>query len=43
VRQIEAKAVEKLRQPGADIDLTSHLDVDLAERWQVTEELVVPV
>ena len=43
VRQIEAKAVEKLRQPGADVDLTSHLDVDLAERWQVTEELVVPV
>jgi RNA polymerase primary sigma factor len=43
VRQIEAKAVEKLRQPGAEIDLTCHLDVDLAERWQVTEELVVPV
>jgi RNA polymerase primary sigma factor len=38
VRQIEAKAVEKLRQPGSPIDLTSHLDTDLAERWQVAEE-----
>jgi RNA polymerase primary sigma factor len=38
VRQIEAKAVEKLRQPGAPIDLTSHLDTDLAERWQMAEE-----
>ena len=43
VRQIEAKAVEKLRQPGVEIDLTSHLDIDLAERWQVAEQVGVTV
>jgi RNA polymerase primary sigma factor len=34
VRQIEAKAVEKLRQPDAEVDLTPHLDTDLRERWE---------
>ena len=34
VRQIEAKAVEKLRQPGADIDLASFVDDSIVERWR---------
>jgi RNA polymerase primary sigma factor len=34
VRQIEAKAVEKLRQPGVDVDLASFVDDSLVERWR---------
>jgi RNA polymerase primary sigma factor len=34
VRQIEAKAVEKLRQPGADVDLASFVDDSIVERWR---------
>jgi RNA polymerase primary sigma factor len=34
VRQIEAKAVEKLRQPGAEVDLTGFVDSALADRWR---------
>jgi RNA polymerase primary sigma factor len=44
VRQIEAKAVEKLRQPGSDVDLTGFVDESLVERWRggrETEELAV--
>jgi RNA polymerase primary sigma factor len=36
VRQIEAKAVEKLRQPGVDVDLASFVDDSLVERWRGT-------
>jgi RNA polymerase primary sigma factor len=36
VRQIEAKAVEKLRQPGIDVDLASFVDDSLVERWRGT-------
>jgi len=34
VRQIEAKAVEKLRQPGQDVDLASFVSDALVERWR---------
>jgi len=34
VRQIEAKAVEKLRRPGADVDLASFVPDSLVERWR---------
>jgi len=34
VRQIEAKAVEKLRQPGRDIDLAGFVDDATVERWR---------
>jgi RNA polymerase primary sigma factor len=34
VRQIEAKAVEKLRQPTGDVDLASFVPEGLAERWR---------
>ncbi len=34
VRQIEAKAVEKLRQPGCDVDLASFVPESIAERWR---------
>ena len=44
VRQIEAKAVEKLRQPGSDFDLAGFVDDATVERWRGTadeaEELV---
>jgi RNA polymerase primary sigma factor len=36
VRQIEAKAVEKLRQPGADVDLAGFVSDALVERWRPT-------
>jgi RNA polymerase primary sigma factor len=34
VRQIEAKAVEKLRQPTSDVDLASFVPEGIAERWR---------
>jgi hypothetical protein len=34
VRQIEAKAVEKLRQPGGDVDLAGFVSDSLVERWR---------
>ncbi|MEX0669156.1 MAG: sigma-70 family RNA polymerase sigma factor [Pirellulales bacterium] len=34
VRQIEAKAVEKLRQPGGDVDLAGFIDDATIERWR---------
>jgi RNA polymerase primary sigma factor len=34
VRQIEAKAVEKLRQPGGEVDLASFVSESLVERWR---------
>jgi RNA polymerase primary sigma factor len=34
VRQIEAKAVEKLRQPGGDVDLAGFVDDATVERWR---------
>jgi RNA polymerase primary sigma factor len=34
VRQIEAKAVEKLREPGSDVDLASFVDDSIVERWR---------
>ena len=34
VRQIEAKAVEKLRRPGSDVDLAGFVDESLLERWR---------
>ena len=34
VRQIEAKAVEKLRQPGREVDLAGFVDESLVERWR---------
>ncbi|MFM8735268.1 MAG: RNA polymerase sigma factor RpoD/SigA, partial [Pirellulales bacterium] len=34
VRQIEAKAVEKLRQPGSDVDLAGFVDDATVERWR---------
>jgi RNA polymerase primary sigma factor len=36
VRQIEAKAVEKLRQPGLDVDLSGFVDDALVERSRAT-------
>ena len=36
VRQIEAKAVEKLRQPGLDVDLSGFVDDSLVERARAT-------
>ena len=38
VRQIEAKAVEKLRQPGSDFDLAGFIDDASIERWRGTGE-----
>jgi RNA polymerase primary sigma factor len=40
VRQIEAKAVEKLRQPGADVDLASFVSESLVEKWRRPAEAV---
>jgi RNA polymerase primary sigma factor len=37
VRQIEAKAVEKLRQPTGDVDLASFVPEGIAERWRASE------
>ena len=34
VRQIEAKAVEKLRQPGMDVDLGSFVEDAIVARWR---------
>ena len=34
VRQIEAKAVEKLRQPGTDVDLADFVDESIVDRWR---------
>jgi RNA polymerase primary sigma factor len=34
VRQIEAKAVEKLRQPTGDVDLASFVPEGIVERWR---------
>ncbi len=34
VRQIEAKAVEKLRQPGRDVDLANFVSDSLVEKWR---------
>lgn len=34
VRQIEAKAVEKLRQPSGHVDLASFVPEGIAERWR---------
>jgi RNA polymerase primary sigma factor len=34
VRQIEAKAVEKLRQPGVDVDLASFVSESIVEKWR---------
>jgi RNA polymerase primary sigma factor len=34
VRQIEAKAVEKLRQPGRDVDLASFMSDSVVEKWR---------
>ena len=36
VRQIEAKAVEKLRQPGVDVDLSGFVDEAIVERARAT-------
>ena len=36
VRQIEAKAVEKLRQPGHEVDLSGFVDDSLVERARAT-------
>jgi len=38
VRQIEAKAVEKLRQPGLDVDLASFVPDSLVERWRTSSQ-----
>jgi RNA polymerase primary sigma factor len=38
VRQIEAKAVEKLRQPGSNFDLAGFIDDASIERWRGTGE-----
>jgi RNA polymerase primary sigma factor len=38
VRQIEAKAVEKLRQPGTDVDLANFVSESLVERWRRPSE-----
>ncbi|MFM7184783.1 MAG: RNA polymerase sigma factor RpoD/SigA [Planctomycetota bacterium] len=38
VRQIEAKAVEKLRQPGSDFDLAGFVDDATVERWRGVDE-----
>jgi RNA polymerase primary sigma factor len=38
VRQIEAKAVEKLRQPGSDFDLAGFVDDATVERWRGTAD-----
>ena len=40
VRQIEAKAVEKLRQPGSDFDLAGFVDDATVERWRGTADEV---
>ena len=36
-----AKAVEKLRQPGADVDLTSFVSESLVERWRKPAEALL--
>jgi len=41
VRQIEAKAVEKLRQPVGDVDLAGFVDATLADRWRAGETAAV--
>jgi len=38
VRQIEAKAVEKLRQPGSDVDLANFVSESLVEKWRRPED-----
>jgi RNA polymerase primary sigma factor len=38
VRQIEAKAVEKLRQPGTNFDLAGFVDDATVERWRGTAD-----
>ncbi len=38
VRQIEAKAVEKLRQPGSNFDLAGFVDDATVERWRGTAD-----
>jgi RNA polymerase primary sigma factor len=38
VRQIEAKAVEKLRQPGSDVDLANFVSESLVEKWRQPAE-----
>ena len=43
VRQIEAKAVEKLRQPGADVDLASFVDDTIVARWRSPAAVLEPV
>jgi RNA polymerase primary sigma factor len=40
VRQIEAKAVQKLRQPGIDVDLASFVPESLVEKWRRPAEAV---
>jgi RNA polymerase primary sigma factor len=40
VRQIEAKAVEKLRQPGSDFYLAGFVDDATVERWRGTADEV---
>jgi RNA polymerase primary sigma factor len=37
VRQIEAKAVEKLRQPGSEVDLANFVSESLVEKWRRPE------
>jgi RNA polymerase primary sigma factor len=34
VRQIEAKAVEKLRQPGSEVDLADFMSESVVEKWR---------
>jgi RNA polymerase primary sigma factor len=41
VRQIEAKAVEKLRQPVGDVDLAGFVDATLADRWRAGDTAAV--
>jgi RNA polymerase primary sigma factor len=40
VRQIEAKAVEKLRQPAGDVDLAGFVDAAIVDRWRAGEPAV---
>ena len=42
VRQIEAKAVEKLRQPGGDVDLGDYVDESLVRRWRPAAAALAP-
>jgi len=41
VRQIEAKAVEKLRQPVGDVDLAGFVDATIADRWRAGDTAAV--